>query len=108
MRKIKITNSPQPKQNPLDLIGQHHIDKYGWSGSCIKAHRIVCNIQRHHLARLLGIREDTLSRYEDGKKTVGIKLSKELASIFKTQDWRVFRKDPRQEEDAINESYETD
>lgn len=91
--------------DPLSLLRTHHIEKYGWSGSCIKAYRIDKGMSRNVLAAHLKIRGSTLGTYEDELRPVGIKLAKQLGEIFKV-DWHVFRKQPINVKILTKEEYD--
>lgn len=90
-RKINFSAVKIEKIDPMTLIKDKHIEKFGYTGSVIRAHRIMRGIQMKHLSEMLRIRSSTLNRYECGEKKLGIKLAKQLAEIFKI-DWRNLRK----------------
>ena len=79
---------------PWDIIKLKHINEYGYSGTLIRALRVKNNLTRNHLAGLLKMRRSKLQRIEETDR-IGIKLAKQLASIFKVEDWRVLRECPK-------------
>ena len=98
-RKIKLI-APMVEQAPIDplsIIHEDHIEKYGWGGSCIRAYRVSKNMTRWDLARKLHIRDSKLTSYESEKRNIGIKFAKMLGEIFKV-DWHIFRKNPKEKQ----------
>lgn len=99
LKRKKILPAGQPlvekvitPYDPLSIIKEFHIKKYGWGGCCIKAFRIGRNMTIKVLAERLRYRVCRLRTYEDEKRPIGIKLAKTLGEIFKV-DWHVFRDD---------------
>jgi DNA-binding XRE family transcriptional regulator len=72
------------------LLNTQHINKYGYSGSLIRALRIKNNLTREHFAQQLHKKRSTVEKWENSDK-IGIKLAKDLAYFFKLKDWRILR-----------------
>ena len=87
------------KQIPWEWLTLEHIEKFGYSGTLIRALKIKSGYTKESLACLLNKRKSYIKKIENTDK-VGIKLAKELQLVFKdyTDDWRIFRNRPTNEE----------
>ena len=75
---------------PWEIIKEEHFQKYGYSGTLIRALRIKNCMRRSDLAHALGKRESSIAKLEN-KDKIGIKLAKDLQRIFSIPDWRSLR-----------------
>lgn len=49
----------------------------------LRAHRKACGLSLEHVANILGIRQNTLSQWETGKRGVDLSDLKKLADVYK-------------------------
>lgn len=75
---------------PWEWIKEKHIEEHGYSGSLIRVLRIKNNYTRRQLAAMLKKSKYTLNKLESTDR-IGIKVAKDLAAIFKLDDWRILR-----------------
>ena len=64
-------------------------EKYGKAGTVIRGCRSRDGLTQVALAKCLGIPQADVSLMETGKRSIGKKMAKRLAEVFKT-DYRVF------------------
>jgi DNA-binding XRE family transcriptional regulator len=63
--------------------------KYGKAGSILRGLRGREELTQDELAEKIGIPQTDISQIENGKRPIGKKMAKRLATVFKT-DYRVF------------------
>lgn len=78
---------------PWELIKLVHVEKYGYSGTMLRALRITRNLSRELIASRLKKRSSYVEKLENTDK-IGIKIAKDLADIFGLTNWRILRTKP--------------
>ena len=74
---------------PADTVFRHLDDKYTRPGAALQGARLKEEMSQVELADKLGISQTDLSKMEHGKRPIGKKMAKRLASALKI-DYRVF------------------
>lgn len=75
--------TPWDEATPWENIASDRIKKYKKSGLALRGARYREGISQKELAKRCGISQDNLSRMENGKRTIGIKVAKKLAEALR-------------------------
>ena len=75
--KIIVIDSKKHEFKDIDLV---------LLGKALKEKRNLCSFYRSEAARLLGISDNTLRSYEDGKREIGITLFYKLMQLYEVGD----------------------
>lgn len=83
--EVKSGQHTMPWRDPIKGL----IEKYSDSGVSLKGARAKEGMSQNELAEKLGIPQSHISDYETGRRSIGKKMAKRLARVFKV-DFRVF------------------
>jgi len=100
MKSLKIlledmniaTSQNDSKSHPASDVLSNLWDQYTRIGSNLKGARYKNGFTQEELANKLKITQGDLSKMENGKRTIGVKMAKRLANILNV-DCRLFLKD---------------
>lgn len=65
-----------------DVLAKERIEKYKKAGLVLRGMRYRENLSQKELAKRSGVSQNEISKIENGKRTVGIKVAKKLAKAL--------------------------
>lgn len=85
----KIEDNTEGEWISLENLLSSDIERYSAPGLSLKGARLKERYTQAHLAKLLNIRQEELSKMERGKRRITDEMAKKIAKILKV-DYRIF------------------